>query len=217
MNDHIIVEFSLSLPKRSWKIRTKTRRGKRGNWVSIIGCYVFTPRAGDIIMEDDKFEWMIKNEELRDILFVLRCLSKKDYNAIKEAVYEIKPSDYINWDEERMLIKQLGYRIIVEASLRPKMWKPTELTPQLFVVFPLDKVSEVHYIVDKRGRKILKPCGHKIMAGDKLIWIILNNEWIRDIASFIARLSNDHNRKIKKEVFSMIERLEPTCNSHTFC
>ena len=64
----IIVELSLSLPKRSWKIRTKVRRGRRGSWVEALGCYVFRPGVGDVIMEGDAFEWMITNEELRDLL-----------------------------------------------------------------------------------------------------------------------------------------------------
>ena len=97
----------------------------------------------------------------------------------------------------------------MEASLRPKMRKPEELTPYLFIIFPLDKISEAHYITDKRGMRVLQPCGRRIMAGDKLIWVILDNDWIKDIALLIAMLSNDHNRRIKREVFDVIERLEP--------
>ena len=208
-NEHIRVEFSLSLPKPSWKIRTKIRRDRRGNWVDIIKCYVFTPRIGDVIMKDDKFEWMITNEELRDVISALKCLSKEEYDIIKEAVYEVEASDYIDWSRGKIFIKEFVYGITVEASLRPKMRKPEELTPYLFIILPLDKASEAHYIIDKRGTRVLQPCGRRIMAGDKLIWVILDNDWIKDIALLIAMLSNDHNRRIKREVFDVIERLKP--------
>jgi len=209
MDKRIMVELSLSLPKPAWKIRTSIRRGRRGTWVRRLRCYVFTPRVGDEIMEGDAFEWMITNEEIRDILLVLKCISPRKYEEIKEVVYGIRPNNYIKWHQVKDTIKKEldGTGIFIEASMRGKQRKPEELTPYLFIVFPLDKPSKAHCIVDKRGRQVHQPVGRRIMAGDKLIWEILNYNWIRDVTVLVARLSEAHNNKLKKDVFQAIEKL----------
>ena len=212
MERRVVVELSLSLPKPAWKIRTRVKRGRRGTWVRELGCYVFKPRVGDEIVKGDAFEWMITNEEVRDILLALRCISPNDYEVIKRAVDGVKPSHYIKWHEVRgALRKELDDTgIIVEASLRGKQRKPEELTPYLFVVFPLDRPSKAHFITDKWGKIVDEPVGRRIMAGDKLIWIIFNNEWIKEITVLIAKLSEKHNQRMKEDVFQVIARLVGT-------
>ena len=205
----VIIELSLSLPKRSWKIRTKFRRGRRGRWVEALGYYVFTPRVGDVIMEGDAFEWMITNEEIRDILLALKHVSPDEYEAIKEDVEDVRPSDYINWQEVkgplRVELDETG--IIVEACLRGKQRKPEEPTPHFFLVFPLDRPSRAHFIMDMWGNVVREPVGHKITAGDRLVWEILDNRWIKEVTVLIARLSEAHNSRMKEEVLRVIESL----------
>ena len=209
VNSRMLVELSLSLPKPAWKVRSSVRRGRRGRRVESLGCYVFTPRMGDEILEGDAFEWMITNEELRDLLSVLKCISPSEYEAIRELVHAIGPDDYVRWHRVegpiRVELDETG--IVVEASRRGKQRKPEELTPYLFIVFPLDRLSEAHYIVDKRGSVIREPVGYKIMAGDRLIWEVLDSAWLREIAILMARLSADHHRRLVRDVFQVIDGL----------
>lgn len=205
-NNKILVEFSLTQPKKSWKIRSKARRNGRGWFVPEISRYVFTPRIGDRVYVGDIFEWMITNEEIRDILSALRCISKEEYANIKVQVYRLVEANFIDWKHEKVVKKELDFGISIEASRRGKQRKPEELTPYLFVLFPLDSASKVHCLVDKRGGRIKETVGYKIKAGDKLLWIT-NVSWIGDIAVMLASLDKDHNIKVKKNVFNVIERL----------
>lgn len=108
-----------------------------------------------------------------------------------------------------MSVRVIDSKMLVELSLslRGKQRKPEELTPYLFIVFPLDRPSEAHYIVDKRGHVIREPVGHKIMAGDRLVWEILDSAWLREITILVARLSADHHRRLMRDVFQAIDGL----------
>ena len=209
IDSKMLVELSLSLPKPAWKVRSSVRRGRRGRWIESLRCYVFTPRMGDEILKGDVFEWMITNEELRDLLSVLKCISPGEYEAVRGLVRAIGPDDYVRWHQVegpiRVELDKTG--IVVEASMRGKQRKPEELTPHLFIVFPLDSPSEAHYIVDKRGHVIREPVGHKIMAGDRLVWEILDSAWLREITILVARLSADHHRRLMRDVFQAINGL----------
>ena len=205
-NNKMLVEFSLTQPKRAWKIRSNVRRNRRGWFVPEISRYVFTPRIGDRVYEGDIFEWMIANEEVRDILSALRCISREEYGNIRVQVYRLVEANFIDWSHEEAVTKEIGYGISIEATYRGKQKKHEELTPYLIVLFPLDSTSKVHYLVDKRGRRIKETVGYKIKAGDKLLWII-DVSWIEDIAIMLASLDEDHNIRVKENVFDVIERL----------
>lgn len=192
----IFVEFSLSQPKRAWKIRSKIPRDRRGRFDCKRGVYKFTPTYGDIIEDGDVFEWMVDNEEIRDILSALRCLSKNIYEEIKKEVYDIEDFKYD-------VRKELGLGVKIEASLEPKQRKPSELTPFLFVLFPIDKPTDVYYIANKREEKIEHPVKHKIKAGDKLVWVV-NKEWLKEVVVSLAKLDEDHRRRVIEEVFKVI-------------
>jgi hypothetical protein len=205
-NNKMLIEFSLTQPKRAWKIRSKVRRNRRGTFVPEISHYVFTPRIGDALYEGDIFEWMIANEEVRDILSALRCISREEYDNIRSRVYNLMEANFIDWSHEQVVIKKLDYGICIEATYRGKQKKTEELTPYLLVLFPLDPTSEVHYLVDKRGRRIKETVGYKVKAGDKLLWI-MDVSWIEDIARMLASLDEDHNIRVKENIFDVIERL----------
>jgi len=194
-DNEIFVEFSLTLPKRAWKTRKLKKKRKP------------TPKLGYVIERGDIFEWMITNEEVRDILSTLKCISRKNYDEIRSLVYGL--AEYIDWSKEIVVRDELSYGIFVEASLQPKMRKRTELTPYLFVLFPLDHPSEAHYLIDKKGRRVDRTLRYKIRAGDKLVWLIEDIDWIRIIVSRLATLSEAHNRRIKEEVFEIIDSLNP--------
>jgi hypothetical protein len=207
-NNKILIEFSLTQPKRAWKIRSKFKRNRRGRFVPQICRYVFTPRIGDIVCKGDIFEWMIANEEVRDILSVLKCISKEDYDNIKDRVYSLMKSDFIKWSRKKAVIKEIGYGISIEATRRGKQWKPEELTPYLFVLIPMDSTSKVHCLVDKRGRLIQETVGYRVKAGDKILWRIIDVSWIENIVKLLACLDEDHNRRVKEDIFEVIESLE---------
>lgn len=57
--DNVIMEFPLTQPKRSWKIRRV--RGTRPSNL----------RVGYEISAGDLFEWMVSNDEILDMLFGL--------------------------------------------------------------------------------------------------------------------------------------------------
>lgn len=195
-NNTIFVEFSLSQPKRAWKIRSKTPRDGRGRFDHERKVYKFTPAYGDIIKEGDVFEWMVDNEEIRDILSALKCLSENTYGEIKKEVYAIK-------EFRHNIKKELGLGVEIEASLKPKQRKPSEQTPFFFVLFPMDKPTDVCYIINKRGEKIEHPTGHKIKAGDKLVWVV-NEKWLKEVVVSLAKLDKAHKERIIKEVFEVI-------------
>ena len=54
---------------------------------------------------------------------------------------------------------------------------------------------------------VREPVGHKITAGDRLVWEILDNRWIKEVTVLIARLSKAHNSRMKKKVLKVIESL----------
>jgi hypothetical protein len=204
-NNKMLIEFSLTQPKKAWKIRSKVRRNRRGIFVPEISHYVFTPRIGDVVYEGDIFEWMIANEEVRDILSALRCISREEYDNIRSRVYNLVEANFIDWSR-KAVTREIDYGISIEATRRGKQRKPEELTPYLFVLFPLDSTSKAHYLVDKRGRRIKETVGYKIKAGDKLLWI-MDKSWIEDITIMLASLDEDHNIRVKENVFDVIERL----------
>jgi len=193
----VFVEFSLSQPKRAWKLRSKNKRGLRGRFNSKRGVYKFTPTMGDVIHEGDVFEWMVNNEEVRDMLSALKCISPARYEEIKRQVYTItcfKPE----------IEKELGFGIKIEACYEPKQRKPQEKTPYLFVLFPMDKPTDVCYIVNKRDEVVKQPSEYKIKAGDRLVWIVKEEGWFNEIVITLAGLDNDHKNRVIKEVFEVI-------------
>jgi len=201
MNNKILVEFSLTQAKEAWKVRSEVRRGRRGRFDRKRRVWKFTPTIGDMIYKGDIFEWMVSNEELRDILAALKCISINIYRRIKEEVYSVNEFNI-------SLEKELGFGIKIEASLEPKQRKPSELTPYLFVLFPMDKPTEVCYIVNKRDELVRDPIGYKIMAGDRLIWVP-NERDLEEITVSLARLDEDHKKRIIQEIFQVLDRDMP--------
>lgn len=185
-NSRILLEFSLTQPKRAWKIRKGA-----GNKKSL--------EFGDTIEKGDSFEWMLTNEEVRDVVSALRCISPETYQNIECKVTQIKHYS-ANWT------KEIGEGITLEAKPLPKQRKPTELTPFLFVLLRLDYYTEYHYLVDKRGKKIEAVLGHKLRAGDKLIWAI-DAAQIEEIAIGLASLDSQHQEMVKEGVFGALSRL----------
>jgi len=152
---------------------------------------------GDVIYEGDIFEWMVNNEEIRDVLSALKCVSPNKYKEIKRQVYSItrfKPK----------IEKELGFGIKIEAGYEPKQRKPQELTPFFFVLFPIDRPTDACYIVNKREEIVKQPLGYKIKAGDRLVWVVKEEEWLREIVVALAGLDEDHKERVKKEVFKVI-------------
>lgn len=146
-----------------------------------------------------KSEWMVNNEEVRDILSALRCVSADFYEEIKREVYAIK-------EFKASMMKELGFGIKIEACLEPKQRKPSELTPYLFVLFPMDKPSKACYIVDKKGKPIKNPIRYKIKAGDRLVWAIIDLEWLREVTLGLAQLDEAHKDKVIEDIFQRVNR-----------
>jgi gas vesicle protein len=185
-NSRILLEFPLTQAKRSWKIR-KAREYERPK----------TLKLKYVIEEGDAFEWMITNEEVRDILSVLRCVSNAHYKIIRKQVEHI--SEFV--DELR---EEINDGISLEARLRPKQKKAKELTPYLFVLLRLDSTTDTHYLVNKRGKRINRPLGYALKAGDKLNWLIKPNQ-IEVIVTKLASLDRSHLEKVKQEIFRVLE------------
>jgi len=184
LEDHkIALEFPLTQPKRAWKIRKK--KGRKTS-----------PKFKYLIEEGDTFEWMVTNEEVRDIASVLRCISSPEYQEAKRLVNFI--SSFNSSFEEK-----IGDGISLEASLLPKQRKSDEFTPYLFVLIALDRVTDDHYLVDKRGRRIEKTLGYRLKSGDKLTWIIKPLQ-IKNIIVSLASLDSRHQAMVKAEVFKML-------------
>ncbi|MEM2189316.1 MAG: hypothetical protein QXG35_08330 [Nitrososphaerota archaeon] len=206
-NNTIFAEFSLSQPKRSWKIRSKSKRDERGKYDTEKNVWKFTPTMNDEIQEGDVFEWMVDNQEIRDILSALKCISKDSYEKIKQEVHNIRDEEYLfdnsHASSEKAKEIELDFDVRIEISLKPKQRKRKEKTPYLFVLFPLDRPTNICYIIDKRGEKIENPIGHKIMAGDTLVWIV-REELIKEIVVNLAKLDKAHKNGLIKEVFSKI-------------
>ncbi len=197
--DKLVVEFPLSQPKSSWRVRSKKRRGRRG-WKKDPNLWIFRPTFGDLIYEGDIFEWMISNEELREILYVAKCMEADYYEEIKKAIHNL------NKFESHVDIT-LGWGVKIEGELRPKQKKGEELTPWFFILFPLDRSSNVYYLKDAKNNKIENPINRKIRAGDRLVWVVDLN-WLKTIILKLAGLSEDHKEKIIKEVFEPIDNLK---------
>lgn len=184
VEDHkIMLEFPLTQPKRAWKIR---KRGGRKT----------SPKFKYLIQEGDVFEWMITNEEVRDMASVLRCISPQEYQGAKRFVNSI--SSFNSSFEEK-----IGAGITLEASSLPKQRKRDEFTPYLFVLVALDRVTDEYYLVDKRGGRIEETLRYQLKSGDKLIWIIKPLQ-IKNIIVSLASLDRRHQEMVKTEVFEIL-------------
>lgn len=183
-DNEILLEFPLTQAKRAWKIRKRDGRKK-------------PPDLRYLIEEGDYFEWMITNEEVRDMLSALRCISPQSYKEIKELVLSVSQFN-------AKVREEIGRGISLEASLLPKQWKRAELTPYLFVLLRLDETTDEHYLIDKRGRLIEKTLGYKLKAGDKLVWVIKQQQ-IKRIILALASLDEFHKGMVKEKIISVLE------------
>jgi len=192
-NNKILVEFSLTLPKRAWKIRKRSGRKP-------------SPNFGYVIEKEDLFEWMLTNNEVRDMLLALKYVSKQSYNDMKEFIYHMHEGDFVDWQTQEKVEGELGYGIILEGSRLPKQWKPTELTPYLFILFPLDNCSDFHSVIDINGNNVKKTLGYKLKSGDRLIWTA-KPEWLKKVAFRLASLDSAHLEMVKSEILTKIDAL----------
>lgn len=192
----ITVEFPLTQPKRSWKIRTDGKRSA-------------DKILGHQIQEHDFLEWMVDYQELRDILYCLKKASLIDFENIVQHFNRLQPTvEKPEKASSREPIK-VG-NIIVERQFLGKQWKPTELFPYIFVLFRLyyktiSKETNI-FLIDKKGEKIINTSDRKIKCGDTLIWLPSKQEISKIIEEF-AVLSKKHKETAKKIIFDKIENL----------
>lgn len=139
---------------------------------------------------------MITNEEARDIASALRCISPQEYQETKRLVNSMSSFDSSFKDE-------IVDGIILEASSLPKQRKRNEFTPYLFVLIALDRVTDEHYLVDKRGKQIEENLGYQLKSGDKLIWIISPLQ-IKNIIVSLASLDRRHQEMVKAAIFEIL-------------
>jgi len=193
-NKTIVVEFPLTQPKRSWKIRTNGKKSADK---------IF----GHIIQKQDFLEWMVDYPELRDILCSLRQISLIDFQNILRKFNKIRPAVEKPEDASKRAPIKVG-SIIVERKFLGKQYKPTELFPYVFVLMKLfyKSTSDLKniYLIDTNEEMITNTNGRKIKCGDTLIWLPAKKE-ISKIVEEFAVLSKKHKDMAKKVIFERIE------------
>ena len=190
----IVVEFPLTQPKRSWKIRTDGKKSA-------------AKILGHCIQKCDFLEWMVNYQELRDIIYCLKKVSLTDFQTILHKFSQTQPA--VEKPEEASQREPIKVgNIIVERQFLGKQWKPTELFPYIFVLLRLfyEAISNETniFLIDKNGEKITNTNTRKIRCGDTLIWLPLKKE-ISTIVEEFAVLSKKHKDTAKKEIFNKIE------------
>jgi hypothetical protein len=193
-NKTVVVEFPLTQPKRSWKIRTNGKKSADK---------IF----GHIIQKQDFLEWMVDYSELRDILCCLRQVSLIDFQDILQKFNKIRPTVEKPEDASRRAPIKAG-SVIVERKFLGKQYKPTELFPYVFVLMKLfyesTSDSKNIYLIDRNEQMITNTNGQKIKCGDTLIWLPAKKE-ISKIVEEFAILSKKHKDAAKKVIFDRIE------------
>lgn len=192
----IVVEFPLTQPKRSWKIRTNGKESA-------------DKILGHEIQESDFLEWMVDYQELRDILYCLKKVSLKDFQNIFLKFNQIQ-SDVVKPEDASQRSPITLGNIIIERQILGKQRKREELFPYIFVLFKLcyETISEEAnvFLIDKHGERITDTNGRKIKCGDTLIWLPSKDEISKIIEEF-AVLSKKHKDTAKKVIFDKIEKV----------
>jgi len=190
----IIVEFPLTQPKKSWKIRTNSKKSA-------------DKILGHQIQKNDFLEWMVDYQELRDILYCLKKVSPNDFRDIAQEFNQIQPETEEPEEAYQKPPVVVG-DIVIERQILRKQRKPTEPFPYVFVLFRLfyetiPKLTRV-FMVDKKGEKIATTNNRKIRCGDTLVWLPSKEE-ISKIMEEFATLSKKHKDSAKKLIFNRIE------------
>lgn len=189
----IMVEFPLTQPKRSWKIRTNGKKSA-------------DKILGHQIQKADYLEWMVDYQELRDILYCLKEEYPSDFEDIYRKFHRLTPQVDKPEDATRRDPTKVG-DIIIEREFLGKQWKPTELFPYVFVLFRLfyKTITENTriFLVDKHDKKIINTTNRKIIFGDVLVWLPTKEEISKIIEEF-AILSKKHKNTAKKIIFDRI-------------
>lgn len=188
-NNKVMLEFPLTQAKPAWRMRRANGSKK-------------SPDLKYVIEKGDTFEWMVTNEEVRDMVSALRCICPENYKQLKDSVFSITTfrSQYKD---------KIGDGIDLEARSLPKQRKPSELTPYLFVLLSLDRTTSEHYVVDKKGRRVGRTIGYSVRVGDKLVWVVRHAQ-IGEIAKRLASLSRMHCEMVKKRVLAALENQSST-------
>lgn len=194
--ENVRVEFPLSQPKRSWKIRID---GKKSSQKIL----------GHKIQEDNRLEWMVNYEELRDILFCFKEKYPSEFQKIHENFIQIKPM-VENAEKFKQETQFKIEDITIEIKLLGKQRKLSENFPYVFVLFNLfyTKISDNArvFLVDIYDKKISNTSNRIITIGDTLVWLPTNEEISKIIEKF-GEISKTHKNSAKKEIFDKIETL----------
>lgn len=203
INDQVIVKFPLSQPKRAWKIRVTTP--KRGRKLISVSTFLKNKYK---IEQNDEFEWMVANPEMRDILEALKEVAPSAYREVHKAFEQVSPkvTDPAKFEKHHETTQSIG-GVRIECRLRTtQRGEQPKPFPHLFVLFQLSKPSNDYYIADRRGQKIENPIGRPLYSGDKLIWKPRKGV-IRAIMEGLATLSEEHKERARQEIFKVVEEI----------
>lgn len=191
----IRVEFPLTQPKRSWKIRIN---GKKS----------LEKILGHKIQNRYKLEWMVDYRELRDILFCFKEKCPSGFEKMYEKFTKLKPniSRPEDFRQERSI--KVG-NIVIEIKLLKKQRKPSERFPYVFILFNLfyTKILSTTrvFLVDIWDRKIIDTSNRTIKIGDTLVWLPTKEE-VWKIINELGKLSLKHKESAEKMVFNEIAK-----------